>query len=335
MASGGTKPRLRRRRGEQVSWFQGGAVRLSELEIIRRIRETFPGGDDLVDDCGALPPPPSGQRVLVTTDLMESGQHFRLDWHPPDLLGRKLLMVNLSDLDASGAVPTGFTLTLALGRDLEAAWVERFLDGLGRAAAEARVPVIGGDTVGRATGLGLGLTAFGAVDRWLRRDALAAGDRIYVDQPLGASLRGLRKLLAGQRWDPAAPDPDLRAHLDPSPNLGLGVRLAALPGVHAGIDISDGLSRDLCNLAEAAGLSVVLEPGLDPDWVEGGEDYARCFSSPLPQDELQRILAIPLFPVGWATERTEAPLLHYDGDGLRPFADRSFDHFAARSTPAS
>lgn len=308
---------------------------LSELEIIGRIRRTFPGGDGLVDDCGALPPPPPGQRILVTTDLMESGQHFRLDWHPPELLGRKLLMVNLSDLDASGAVPTGFTLTLAVGRDLEPEWVERFLDGLARAAAETGVPVIGGDTVGRATGLGLGLTAFGAVDRWLRRDALAAGDRIYVDQPLGASLRGLRKLLAGRRWDPQAPDPDLRAHLDPSPNLGLGVRLAALPGVRACIDISDGLSRDLRNLAEAAGVSVVLEPGLDPDWVEGGEDYARCFSSAAPLEELQGALATTLFPVGWAVERASAPLLHYDGGGLRPFPDRSFDHFAPRSTPGS
>lgn len=308
-------------------------MRLSELDIIRRIRESFPGGAGLVDDCGALPPPPPGQQVLVTTDLMESGQHFRLDWHPPALLGRKLLMVNLSDLDASGAVPTGFTLTLALGRDLEPGWLEGFLDGLGRAAAQAGVPVIGGDTVGRAAGLGLGLTAFGSVARWLRRDAMRVGDRIYVDQPLGASLRGLRKLLAGQRWDPAAPDPDLRAHLDPSPNLGLGVRLASIPQVHAAIDISDGLSRDLRNLAEAAGLSVVLEPGLDPDAVEGGEDYARCFTSPLDLDELQERLGIPLIPVGLAVDRTAAPLLHYDGGGPRPFPDRSFDHFAPGAPP--
>jgi thiamine-monophosphate kinase len=303
-------------------------VKLSELEIIQRIRETFPGGADLVDDCGALPAPPPGHRTLVTTDLMESDQHFRLDWHPPELLGRKLLMVNLSDLDASGAVPTGFTLTLALGRDLSPDWVERFLRGLGQAAAETGVPVLGGDTVGRPAGLGLGLTAFGSVGRWLRRDALRAGDRIYVDQPLGASLRGLRKLQAGRRWDPAAPDPDLKAHLDPSPNLGLGPRLAAIPEVHACIDISDGLSRDLRNLAEAAGLSVVLEPGLDPDAVQGGEDYARCFSSSRPPEELRRMLAMPLIPVGSAMERTAAPLLHYDGGGLRPFPDRSFDHFA-------
>jgi thiamine-monophosphate kinase len=303
-------------------------VRLSELEIIDRIRATFPGGGDLVDDCGALAPVPAGQQLLVTTDLMEEGQHFRLDWHPPALLGRKLLMTNLSDLDASGATATGFTLTLALGRDLRAEWLEQFLDGLGRAAAAAKVPVIGGDTVGRAAGLGLGITAFGAAPRWLKREAMAAGDRLYVDQELGASLRGLRKLQAGARWDPLAPDPDLAAHLDPSPNLGLGPRLSLISEVHACIDISDGLSRDLRNLARAAGLSVVLEAGLGPDSIQGGEDYARCFSSSLPQAELQSRLGISLIPVGLAVEQAEAPLLHYDGGELRPYPDRAFDHFA-------
>lgn len=303
-------------------------MRLAELDIIDRIRAAFPGGRELDDDCGALAPAPPGQQLLVTTDLMEEGQHFRLDWHPPELLGRKLLMSNLSDLDASGATATGFTLTLALGRDLEPAWLERFLDGLGRAAWAAKVPVIGGDTVGRAAGLGLGITAFGSARRWLRRDAMAAGDHLFVDQELGASLRGLRKLQGGARWDPLAPDPDLAAHLDPSPNLGLGPRLALIPEVHACIDISDGLSRDLRNLAQAAGLSVVLDPGLGPESIQGGEDYARCFSSPLPREELQRMLRIPLIPVGLAVEQAEAPLLHYDEAGLRPYPDRAFDHFA-------
>jgi thiamine-monophosphate kinase len=303
-------------------------VALSELDIIRRIRETFPGGRELVDDCGALVVPPPGQRILVTTDVMEEGQHFRLAWHPPELLGRKLLMVNLSDLDASGAVPAGFTLTLALGPELESGWLERFLDGLAAAAAAAGVTVIGGDTVGRPSGLGLGITAFGTVGRWLRRDALEAGDQLFVDQEPGASLRGLRKLQAGMRWDPAAPDPDLKAHLDPDPNLGLGPRLAAIPEVHACIDLSDGLSRDLRNLAEAAGLSVILDPALGPDQVRGGEDYARCFSSSLPRAELERILGMPLIPVGSAVARAEAALLHYDESGLRPYPDQSFDHFA-------
>jgi len=304
-------------------------VRLSENAILARIRDLFPGGGELTDDCGRIPPAPPGETLLVTTDLMEDGQHFSRDWHPPRLLGRKLLMVNLSDLDASGAVPTGFTLTLALGRDLDAGWVDEFLLGLASAARETGVPVLGGDTVGRDRGLGLGVTAFGSARRWLRRDTLEAGDGLYADQELGASLRGLRKLQAGQ--DPLLPDPDVQAHLDPRPRIGLGPRLAAIPQVHACMDISDGLSRDLRTLALASGRSIVLDRALSPDAITGGEDYARCFSSSLPRPELERLLGIPLIPVGTATDEGEGPLLHYDGDTLRPLPDLSFDHFAPRT----
>nr|WP_320133965.1 thiamine-phosphate kinase [uncultured Holophaga sp.] len=300
---------------------------LTESELLAYIRTRFPGGEALNDDCGVMPPVPPGRRMLVSTDLMESGQHFSLEWHPPELLGRKLLMVNLSDLDASGALPQGFLLTLAIGRDQEGEWILRFLDGLAKAAHETGVPVIGGDTVGRATGLGLGITAFGTAERWLRRDTVRPGDLIYTDQLPGASLRGLHKLMAGQRWDPEHPDPDLRAHLDPCPNLGLGQRLATLPEVHAGIDLSDGLSKDLRMLAEASGLSIILAEGLPPEAVRGGEDYARCFASSLGLPELEARLGLPLWQVGRAIPRGEAPLLHYDGMELSPLADLSFDHF--------
>ena len=305
----------------------GPQVKLEETGILARIRALLPGGEGLQDDCGALPPPPPGETLLVTTDLMESGQHFCLDWHPPHLLARKLLTVNLSDLDASGARPFGYTLTLALGPDIEAPWLDAFLVSLAAASREAGVQVLGGDTVGRPSGLGLGLTAFGFASRWLRRDGLQARDLLFVDQRPGASLRGLRRLQAGQRWDPARPDPDLLAHLDPRPNLGLGVHLAALPEVHACLDLSDGLSRDLRNLAEASGLSIAVAPGLDEETLRGGEDYARCFGSSLAQGDLEARLSLPLFCVGTALPRGESPLLTYHGSALRPLPDLSFNHF--------
>ena len=303
-------------------------MRLKETAILARIRDLLPGGASLTDDCGALPPTPAGHTLLVSTDLMEAGQHFRLDWHPPDLLARKLLAVNLSDLDASGAEPFGYTLTLALGPELQSPWLDTFLQSLAAASREARVQVLGGDTVGRPSGLGLGLTAFGFAARWLRRDGLQIGDQIFVDQPLGASLRGLRKLQAGQRWDPNRPDADLEAHLAPRPNLGLGLRLAAIPEVHACLDLSDGLSRDLRNLAEASHLSILVAPDLDEDALRGGEDYARCFGSSLPQAELEARLGLALIPVGRAVEPGPAPLLVYDGTAPRALPDLGFDHFA-------
>ncbi|MBS1765958.1 MAG: thiamine-phosphate kinase [Acidobacteria bacterium] len=293
----------------------------TEPDVLAFIRARFPGGEALVDDCGALPVPPRGQVQLTTTDLMEEGIHFRRDWHPPELLARKLLAVNLSDLDASGATPKGFLLTLALPRDLAWGWLEAFLSALADAAP---VPILGGDTVGRAAGIGLGMTAFGHASRWLKRDGLRPGDTLFVDQALGASLRGLRKLEAGDR---NLADPDIAAHLDPKPNLGLGLKLAAIPGVHACMDLSDGLSRDLRTMALASDLSIEVDAALGADAIQGGEDYARCFGASLPQGELESRLGIRLQAVARALPKQDTPLFLYDGASRHPLDDQSFDHF--------
>ena len=62
-----------------------------------------PGALDLRDDAALLTPPP-GRELVLTADAMVAGVHFLPD-DPPDLVGRKLLRVNLSDLAAKGAVP--------------------------------------------------------------------------------------------------------------------------------------------------------------------------------------------------------------------------------------
>ena len=305
-------------------------MRLSETSIIAWIQQHFPGGAELTDDCGSISaqliPLQAGETLLVTTDLMESGQHFRLDWHPPEMLGRKLLMVNLSDLDSSGARPLGFTLTLAVGRDIDPDLLEKILEALADTAHEYKIPVIGGDTIGRESGLGLGITAFGAASRWLRRNGVMENDNIYVDTIPGASHRGLRKLLSGQRWDSASPDPDLLAHLAPNPEIGLGVKLATFPQIHACMDISDGLSKDLRMLAEASGLSIIVNADLCDDSLYGGEDYSRCFASELNSESLQELTGRKFHLIARAVSKHDVPLLRHSADMLQPVEDRSFDH---------
>jgi len=299
---------------------------LSETSVIALAKRYLPGGSALTDDCGSIPAPKAGEMLLVTSDLMESGRHFRLDWHPPMMLGRKLLAVNLSDIDSSGARPLGFTLTLAIGRDVDSGALEQILEGLAKSASEYGIPVVGGDTVGRESGLGLGITAFGAAKRWLHRNGVLAGDSIYVDTMPGTSHRGLLKLLAGKRWDAASPDTDILAHLDPRPDIGLGVRLAEIPQVHACIDLSDGLSKDLRMLAEASNVSIVVEPNLSDDSLYGGEDYSRCFASTLTLESLRDLTDREFFLVARAIPKTNAPLLMYSENVLQPVEDRSFEH---------
>jgi thiamine-monophosphate kinase len=217
-------------------------------------------------------------------------------------------------------------LTLAVGRDIEPAVLMQILEGLAEAATEYRVPIIGGDTVGREAGLGLGATVFGAAVRRLHRNGALVGDFVYVDAMPGASHRGLCKLLSGKHWDPASPDADILAHLSPEPEIGLGVRLAEIPQVHACIDLSDGLSKDLRMLAEASGVSIIVETALSEDSLYGGEDYSRCFAAGLGAESLREAAGREFHLVARVVRKADAPLLHFSSGGLRPVEDRSFDH---------
>src|ERR1700748_944474 len=80
-----------------------------------------PGALDLRDDAALLTPPP-GREMVLTVDAMVGGVHFLPD-DPPDLIGRKLLRVNLSDLAAKGAVPLGYLMTVSTPADTPESWL--------------------------------------------------------------------------------------------------------------------------------------------------------------------------------------------------------------------
>ncbi|MBU6259829.1 MAG: thiamine-phosphate kinase, partial [Burkholderiales bacterium] len=95
------------------------------------------------DDC-ALLPPPAGQQLAVSSDMLVEGRHF-VSTVAPERLGHKALAVNLSDLAACGAEPLAFTLTLALPR-ADAAWLDAFSRGLFALADTHHIALVGGDT---------------------------------------------------------------------------------------------------------------------------------------------------------------------------------------------
>src|SRR4051812_18617604 len=76
--------------------------------LLRPLAEGAPEALGLLDDAALLTPPP-GQSLVITTDTIVEGVHFLFD-EPPDLIARKLLRVNLSDLAAKRARPWGYFL---------------------------------------------------------------------------------------------------------------------------------------------------------------------------------------------------------------------------------
>src|SRR5580658_4837940 len=115
-----------------------------------RIREFFAplaglGALGLTDDAALVDCPP-GYRLVVTVDQLVEGVHY-LPGDPPDLVARKLLRRNLSDLAAMGAAPRHYLLTTALPASLDDEWVRRFAEGLAEDQRRFGVALIGGDSV--------------------------------------------------------------------------------------------------------------------------------------------------------------------------------------------
>jgi thiamine-monophosphate kinase len=242
-----------------------GSNRPSEDDLIARWFRplaTHPAALGLADDCAALTPPP-GHDLVLKTDSVAVGVHFFAD-DPWDLVARKALRVNLSDLAAKGARPIGHLLSLALPADWREEDLAGFAGGLGEDQRRFGISLLGGDTIRSPDGLVVTITAIGAVasGRMVRRAALRPGDRLYVsgslgDAALGLALRLDPTLAATWRLDPAGRDHLARRYLLPEPRVALAPALAAHAG--AAMDLSDGLGIDLGRMCRASGCDAVIE----------------------------------------------------------------------------
>ncbi len=323
---------------------------MGEFELIRRHfqRATPPAGDSAVvlgigDDCALLQPSP-GHQLAISSDMLVEGRHFFPDVDP-EALGHKALAVNLSDLAAMGARPLGFTLALALPH-ADGDWLARFAQGLFALADAHACPLVGGDTTRGP--LNLCITVFGEVrpGRALRRDAARAGDDLYVSGRTGEARLALEQL-RGTAWAGAAVDAEARARLErPTPRNALGVALAATPGVHAAIDLSDGLAGDLGHLLQASGVGAEIDlPDLPvasilhglPEahrlecLLAGGDDYELLFTAaPEARAAVAQASAdsgTPVTRIGRVTATPGLRLLDAAGQE-RPLDAVGFDHFA-------
>ena len=104
-----------------------------------------PGALDLADDA-ALLDVPEGRRLVVSADALVAGVHFFPE-DAPDLIARKMLRVNLSDLAAMAAVPLGYVMTCAFPKTVNESWLAGFAAGLARDQMEFAIKLLGGDTV--------------------------------------------------------------------------------------------------------------------------------------------------------------------------------------------
>jgi len=220
-----------------------------------------PGALGLTDDA-AFYAPPAGCDLVLTKDALVAGIHFFAD-DPPDLVAKKALRVNLSDLAAKGAKPAGFLLALALPQTVEAEWLAAFAAGLSDDIDAFGCPLFGGDTVRTPGPVTISVTAFGTVaqGRMVRRAGAAPGDRVFVTGSIGDAALGLRV-----KRGLAAPADDAAylsgRYLLPQPRNALAATLAA--HASAAMDVSDGLAGDLAKLCATSAVSAHIQAAAVP-----------------------------------------------------------------------
>lgn len=232
------------------------------------------------DDCAVLDVP-AGSRLVVSTDSTVEDVHFRRAWLTPEEIGWRAATAALSDLAAMGSTPIGVLLAITVPASWRAS-LAAIADGVARATAAARAPIVGGD-VSAGDRLSLGITVLGHAARPLARSGARAGDTLYVTGRLGGPAAALAAWERG-----AAPHPEDRARFaHPDARIDAGEWLAA-HGATAAIDISDGLAGDAAHLAAASAVRCVLDldrvPALGShsamDALVSGEEYELLVAAP-------------------------------------------------------
>ena len=211
-------------------------------------------------DDAAVIEPARGTLDVLTTDALVDGIHFDLRFTPPDAVGHRALAVNLSDLAAMGAEPRAALLSLLLPDDLDVGTIDGLMDGLLALAARYRVALVGGN-ITRTTGpLTIDVTATGSVRprRVLTRAGARPGDEVYLTGTLGSAAAGLAVLKSG-RQPVGTQAACVERYLRPDPRVRAGMLLGRNRAATSCIDLSDGLSDAVRQVAEASGVGITID----------------------------------------------------------------------------
>jgi thiamine-monophosphate kinase len=267
-----------------------------EFGVIARLVERLPTTDSVLvgpgDDAAQVRI--GGGGVLVATDVLVDGRHFRRDWATAYDVGRRAAAQSLSDLNAMGGGTAAIVVGMTAPADLAVEWALECSSGLADECDLVGAAVVGGDLT-RSDVLTLSVTAVGSVEgEPVRRGGASPGDVVALRGRQGWAAAGLAVLQRGFR----SPRVVVEAYRRPEVPYGAGAEARAA-GATAMIDVSDGLLADAGHLAESGGVALDLrrdafevdEPlhavgaalGVDPlsFVLGGGDDHSllACFPS--------------------------------------------------------
>lgn len=225
---------------------------IGERALIKRIMGILGGIDK--DDCAVIES--RDGYLVVTTDMLHRKTDFP-EGMSPWQMGWMTAAVNLSDIAAMGAEPSGLLIAAGVPPETDLAFLEGIFAGLRDCAKANGTRILGGDLDSHDE-LTLVGCALGHIEKdlILRRCGALPGDLLCTTGQLGSAGAGLWKVLSKG----AGSENELVQKLfQPVPRLREGLALAKSRSATSMMDNSDGLSLSLFDLAEASGVGFLVK----------------------------------------------------------------------------
>lgn len=295
--------------------------KIGEFELIEHIKTLFEplvpeNTEGIGDDCAIIG---GGQHsTVITTDILCQDVHFKVDMGG-HAIGRRAVMVNLSDIASMGATPTAIFLSIAVPQALDSDFLEQFFAGV----RSCGIALLGGDTTASKSGFIVNITAVGVVasKNIKRRGDAVAGDVILVAGALGAQgASGYTTPVEAQTEQ--------------------GIWLGEQSSVRAMMDISDGLAGDLPHILKASKVGAIVDMDAVPiagnatmeQALSAGEDFVlllTCDGSMV--DDLKHRyyekFSAPLYNIGVITEENISTIRWTRSGALVPITYGGYTHF--------
>jgi thiamine-monophosphate kinase len=208
--------------------------------------------------------------LVYSKDLFCEDIHFKLSWMNLKQIAIKSMLINISDAIAMNAKPKQALIGLVVPSTFSLSQIQELSSGFKEIASKYNVEIIGGDTTSGQK-LMISITIISQTKNPIYRNSMKKGDFIAYTGSLGESKKGLTTLLRGGELGSKS--------RFVTPTLKANFFYEASKYVTAGLDISDGLSKDLSRLCKSSGgLGVRFLQSFSKQELSSGEEYEMLFS---------------------------------------------------------
>lgn len=311
---------------------------MKELDFLEIIKHALPGNPYIGDDCAYI----KDLNIVVTQDSLVEGIHFLPEFSTPYQLGYKSVMINLSDIFASGAMPKYLTISLSLPEYVSNDFVKEFYLACADLSNQFGFEVIGGDITG-SDKVFISICAIGLTHqrKIASRSHAEAGDYVVTTGVHGSSAAGLWLLQNNIEDYPNI----TKEHLMPDAQSDFSSAISTkVNRDYAMMDTSDGLVDALFKIAQASDVSISVDFDKVPygktiegiakkakvdfkDWVlYGGEDYQLVAC--VDEENLKKLSGYTI--IGKVEEKRESHFVEINfGDKIERVNDleKTYNHF--------